>query len=410
MQPPVAQHHKNIRTPHATRGLAALFASTFFTLMAYFMVQPWLLLQIEERGHSTAFGGWFAACGWLGIMVVTPFASAVTQRWGQRLTLTASTVMTVVNTACYLFIDQPAVWFAVIFCEGVAAGLRWVLAEAMVAEMAPSHQRGRWVGLFESMVGFTFVLGPALLALVGVHNRLALWVVLALALLGLLSNLAIPPIAALPGTEERQVGWRGMWQALRLHPVVMAIGFVGGFFENGLASLLPLYGVALGLGATAAALLVSASGLGSTVMMMPAGMLADHMGQRPNRLWDDPGSARHWLMRACALLTLGATLAIPWVGQWAGLLAGVAFVWGAAGGSLYTLAMVDIGSRETGVTLVSSTAVLVFAYTLGGMLAPALGGMALTAQNGWVFTALLTTVAVLGTVLLFLSPARSSQP
>ena len=57
----------------------------------------------------------------------------------------------------------------------------------------------------------------------------------------------------------------------------------------------------------------------------------------------------------------------PW------LAAAVAFVWGGAGGSLYTLAMIDIGSREEGITLVNSTAVLVLSYTLGGVLAPALG-------------------------------------
>ena len=34
------------------------------------------------------------------------------------------------------------------------------------------------------------------------------------------------------------------------------------------------------------------------------------------------------------------------------------FLWGGAGGSLYTLAMIDIGARESGVTLVNSTAVL----------------------------------------------------
>ncbi len=375
--------------------------------MAYFMVQPWLLLQLEQRGHSAAYSGWFAACGWLGILVIVPFASSVTHWLGQRRTLFASTLVTVATVACFLLIDWPPFWFVVIFLEGIAAGLRWVLAEAMVAEMAPSHRRGQWVGLFESMVGMTFVLGPALLAWVGVQSRTALWVVMVMAALGLLCNVAIPSAATSPSNDGGHVGWRGLWRSLLLHPVIMAIGFVGGFFESGLASFLPLYGVALGLGATAAALLVSASGLGSSIMMMPAGMLVDRMGRHTNRLWQSPAGARHWVMRWCSVLTLMATLTIPWVGQWPWLLALVAFVWGAAGGSLYTLAMVDIGSRETGVTLVSSTAVLVFAYTLGGMLAPALGGMALTSTATWAFPSLLAFVAAIGTVLLFASPVEA---
>jgi hypothetical protein len=77
----------------------------------------------------------------------------------------------------------------------------------------------------------------------------------------------------------------------------------------------------------------------------------------------------------------------PW------LAAAVAFVWGGAGGSLYTLAMIDIGSREEGITLVNSTAVLVLSYTLGGVLAPALGAAMLDWAPVIGFPALLLAVA-----------------
>lgn len=105
-------------------------------------------------------------------------------------------------------------------------------------------------------------------------------------------------------------------------------------------------------------------------------------------------------MRACAGLTLAATLLIPWVAGSPWLAAPVAFVWGGAGGCLYTLAMIDIGSREQGVTLVNSTAVLVLAYTLGGVLAPILGAASLQWSPRLGFPALLLVVAMLGIWLL----------
>ena len=52
----------------------------------------------------------------------------------------------------------------------------------------------------------------------------------------------------------------------------------------------------------------------------------------------------------------------------------IVFIWGGAGGSLYTLAMIDIGTREKGITLVNSTAVLVLTYTLGGLAASSVSG------------------------------------
>ena len=60
------------------------------------------------------------------------------------------------------------------------------------------------------------------------------------------------------------------------------------------------------------------------------------------------------------------------------------------------LAMVQIGARHQGVALVNSTAVLVLAYTAGGMLAPAAGGLMLQWTPGLGFPALLLGVAALG--------------
>jgi hypothetical protein len=84
--------------------------------------------------------------------------------------------------------------------------------------------------------------------------------------------------------------------------------------------------------------------------------------------------------------------------------AAVAFVWGGAGGSLYTLAMIDIGSREQGITLVNSTAVLVLSYTLGGVLAPVLGALMLDGAPTWGFPLLLLAVAGPGWWLLRRTP------
>ena len=398
LQPP--PHHDAPPPPPALarRGLWAIFGATFFELVGYFMLMPLLLLRLKDGGVSTSMAGLFAAVGWVGVFVITPFASAVTQRLGRRPTLWLSAAVPVVSTTGFLLTDALPVWFACEFIAGAASGLRWVLAEAVVAEFAPPLQRGRMVGLFETMVGTTFVIGPALLALTGPTSPVALWLVLGFLVLGLLGSLAIPPLPDAQDAHEARVGLHGVWHALRAHPLVMTVGFVGGFFESGLTSILPLYGLALGMGATAAALLVSASGLGSALMMLPAGMAADRLAQRPRR--GGAHGARVEILHACALVTLLATLLIPLVAGAPWLAAAVAFVWGGAGGSLYTLAMIDIGSREQGITLVNSTAVLVLSYTLGGTLAPALGAAMLDWAPAMGFPALLLAVAGPGWWLL----------
>jgi MFS family permease len=382
----------------ARRGLWAVFGSTFFELVGYFMLLPLLLLQLKGDGVSTAMAGLFAASGWVGIFAITPFASAITRRLGRRPTLWLAAAVPVFSTAGFMLTDWLPAWFLFDFVAGAASGLRWVLAEAVVAEMAPPEKRGRSVGLFETMVGSTFVIGPALLAAVGPGHPVALWLVLGSVVIGLAWSALIPPLPETDDHHTARVGLHGVWHALRAHPLIMTVGFVGGFFESGLTSILPLYGLTLGLGAVAAALLVSASGLGSAVTMLPAGLLADRLATHPR--WGNAHHARLAIMQACALITLLATALIPLVSGLPWLAAAVAFVWGGAGGCLYTLAMIDIGSREEGITLVNSTAVLVLSYTLGGVLAPALGGAMLEWAPVFGFPILLLAVAGPGWWLL----------
>lgn len=389
--------------PRARLGLWAIFGSTFFELVGYFMLTPFLILRLSSDGVSTATIGLFAATGWLGIFLMTPFASAITQRLGRRPTLWLAALIPVLTTIGFLSTTSLTSWFVFNLVGGMASGLRWVLAEAVVAEFAPPGQRGRAIGVFETMVGTTFVIGPALLVWTGAQNDVALWVALGLLVVGLGWSLLIPRMPAAADAHSASVGLAGVWHAFLAHPLTMAIGFIGGFFESGITSILPLYGLSLGLGAAAAALLVSSSGLGSALTMLPAGLLADRLAHHPQQRFGDEFAARRLIMRGCAAVTLIATLVIPFVAGVPWLAAPVAFVWGGAGGCLYTMVMIDIGSREEGITLVNSTAVLVLSYTLGGVLAPALGAAALQWSPALGFPALLIGVAAVGCWLLWRS-------
>lgn len=386
---------------HARLGLWSIFGSTFFELVGYFMLSPWLLLRLKGAEVSTALAGLFAATAWMGVFLMTPFASAITRRLGRRGTLWLSGLVPVLAGVVFGLSEHLWLWFGMQLLAGTASGLRWVLAESVVAECAPPGQRGHVVGIFETMVGSTFVVGPAVLAWLGPNSSTALWTAIGFMVVGLVWSFWIPRLPQPADEAHAAVGWRGVWRALWAHPMIMLAGFVGGFFESGLTAILPLYGLALGLGAAGAALLVSASGLGSSVLMLPAGWLTDHLS-RPGApaFW---GTARHTrlqLMRGFALITLAGTLLIPWVADLPWLAWPVAFVWGGAGGCLYTLSMIDIGSREQGITLVNSTAVLVMAYTTGGILAPAMGAAMLQWSPRVGLPALLAGVAALGVVML----------
>jgi MFS family permease len=348
--------------------------------------------MLKKAEVSTTVAGLFAATTWLGVFVITPFASLLTQKLGRRPTMWLASTLPMLAAVGFLTTDTLWVWFALELMAGIAGGLRWVLAEAFIAEFAPPGQTGRFIGAYATMVGLTFVIGPALLAWVGTESAAALWLVIGLLAIGLAWTALIPRLPPDHDSHTARVGLHGLWLAVRAYPVIMLAGFLGGFFELGLASILPLYGLTLGLGASAAALLVSVSGMGGTLMALPAGMLADRFAS--------PAKGRRTMMAAFAALIFLSTCASPWVAQNIWLIWLLAGIWGAAGGALYTLAMVDIGAREKGMTLVNSTAVLVLAYTLGGLIASSLSGALLDWSMALALPALLLGVATIGLVAL----------
>jgi len=393
-----ASAHPAVLAPgERRRGLAVVFAATFLELVGYFMLVPLMAVVLAERGFGPAFIGLFGAMPWLGILCATPFVARLVQQVGRGAALWISGAVPLVAGLGFLATDSIPAWFALWFAGGLASALRWVVAEATVAELAPTANRGRWVGLFETMVGATFVVGPALLWVAGTDGSLPFAVSAASIGLGLATLLALPRLpreAAAQGAEV--LGVRGIRTALRASPVLMTVGFVGGFFESGLSGLLPVWGLALGWSAALAALLVAASGAGSSLAMVPAGEAADRLG-------------RHPVMLGCALAVLVATLLLPLVSGATALAWLVAFCWGGAGGALYTLAMIDLGDRAKGLALMNATAVLVSCYTAGGVLAPLAGGAAMQWAPVIGLPALLVAVAAGGVAVLLRAGAAATR-
>lgn len=369
-----------------------MFVSTFFQLCGVFMMIPLLLILLKRADVSNTVAGLFAATNWMGIFLVTPFASTIAQRLGRRNALWLASVLPLVSALGFWWTDSLGVWFVMMVLAGAAGGMRWVLSEAFIAEFAPPEQIGRYIGLYATMVGGTLVVGPLLLAAVGSDGSAALASVAALLSLGLLCSAWVPAVPPDADEHSARTGPAGLWQALRQNPVIMVAGFIGGYFELGLGSILPLYGLALSMPESQAALLVALSGAGGTLAAMPAGLVADRFA--------NPQHGRRRMMQvftASVLLASLATLAVPHA-VW--LVWPVVALWGAAGGTLYTLSMIDIGAREKGVTLVNSTAVLVLTYTMGGLVSSSLSGALLDWSLQWAFPLSLVLVAAMGLVPL----------
>ena len=397
-------------------ALITIFGSTFLQLVAGFMLLPWLLYRLSENGVSVAVSGALAASSWIGILLITPLASRLVKRVGRQQALRLASLLSTVSVAGILLTSRLEWWFALVLLESISAGLRWVVGEALVVELAPTGQCGRCVGLYETMVGSTFFMGPVLLNLLGTSSVAVPWVALIMTGTALCLTHCL---GSVPGSSQaitpHDVALSGLPNAVRRNAALVVIAFVGGFFEGGVSTVLPIYGLSLGFDATLSTWLVAASGLASAVVMLPAGLLVDHMSLQRKRSGNEKApSARVVLMRWCTALVMGLTLVMPWLSGLPWLAVVVAFVWGGAGGCLYTLTVIDIGERESGAALFETTAVMVLAYTVGAVVGPLLGATAMQWWSLLGFPALLLAVSATGwwalTHASVILPERALQP
>ena len=382
-----------------TRGerltLVRLFVSTFCELNAVLMLMPLMTLRLAARGEAAWVIGLFGAALYGAIFAVTPFAAACTRRLGLRATYVISGAAPLMAVATLAVTDALGAWFLAAAVLGVFGGLRWVSAEAFVAQAAPAARRGLVIGAFETMVGACFVTGPLLVSAAGTEGAPPLLVSGALLVAGLGCLFGLPALA----TEGDERSPAAFLRLARERPVLLVAACIAGMLESAPATFLPVAGLDAGLSVAAAAGLVATLGVGGFVCQGPVGYLADRQPLRR-------------LLRACLWGVLaGGVLAWP-AARWAELLWPVAVLWGAATGGLYTLAMITVGHAYRGVALIGATAALVFAYSAGGALGPALAGVAVEAGGGTGFAGLVFPVACGGLLLLrapFLGPSTGGS-
>ncbi len=378
------------------RTLALLFAATFIELTGYFMLSPLLTLSLHGRGIEQGVIGALAAMSWLALLASAPYAATLVARLGVQNTLRLCAVLPLVSVGTYLATNSVIAWFVVAFVGSLASSMRWICSEATVATLATDATRGRWVSGYSTLIGLTFILGPAAVSLLIAHfdvaHRAPWWLAAGLIAAGAVLTFCMRLPASQQQTEASPPApLAQLWRSARSMPLAVAAGVMGGFFEVGVNGILPLYGIELGMSEPRAPLLVSASAVGGITGVLLAG-------------WVGGAVAKRRLMQLCAGV-IATACALQWLlPVQAALVWGVVFAWGAGGAALYILVMVALGKQYQGLELVQRMAVLVMAYTLGGLCAPLLGGWAL--QGGTpLFHTLTSAVAAAGLfALLMIAP------
>jgi MFS family permease len=361
------------------QSLLWLCLSTLLTIAGFAGALPTAATVMERQGMGAGAIGVITSLIYAGILMMTPFQPSLARRFGAVPTYQMGKVLSACGFAGLAFAQAAWMWSLATLFIGFGAGLTWPVTDSLLAAFAPENKKGAWMGLFQTGMGAAYALGPFIAAALA-HHPNAMFI--GAAVTGVVTSL--PLIGRRAEVKRDASGPKdGLWEVFRLAPELPALAFIGGFFENGTHTAVTLSALALDWKGEGAISLAGVIGAGAFFAQYPVGKLADTRGARRIIVFT------LWIMIA-GCLPLPLSRVAPW------LLWVIAFVWGAAGGCLYTLAMTGMAQRFSGAQVLTATTLMVMSYTVGGITGPAVAGYAVQGSALWGPAILFVAASLLG--------------
>lgn len=369
---------------------AIVIGAAFFAAATFWMFLPLLSVSLRHEGVSDFQVGIISSLPWVGLLIMSGFIPALARHFGLKRMILIGISLSLLAFIGFSITRHVWLWALLCLLIGAAFSLRWAGMDTWMNGSFPDHLRGKLTGLYELIISGSIAFGPAMLALSGSTGYVPF---LAAAIIMAISGCVI----GLVGKESPQATDKGSLPPRRFDILLQEpAAFVGilmiGLTEAGNLSMLPIFGLTSGFSVHKSALLVVVVQTGAAVGALLIGGLADHISRTKLR----NVSARIMVVMPIGLLCLHHLL-WPWL-----------LVWGVMQGGLFTLGIISLASRHSGLGLASAMTLSMVVYTVGGIISPPLLG-ALTALFGrYGFVAGLSAMALAGACVMLRSRTADS--
>ena len=345
-------------------ALAALIGclSTYGITISLFT--PLLSLILESRGASATLIGALAMAGPVGVMLGSFVIPRFMRQIEGRKLLLAGVVIEIVLIVALMSTDSIFAWFVIRFLGGLTGVVLFVVTETWMIEITPEPHRGRVMGLYNTTLALSFALGPLILSMTGIEGEtpfVAGIILMALAGLPLLfAGTYRPSSAEEPGF--------GIVSFIRVAPLLALACFVVAFKDLAGVSLLPVYGLRVGLDESSAVLMLFFASIGGALLQLPIGWAADYFDARK-------------VLMVCAFVGVFGALIWPFVVGVPVLLWMTLFLWWGFFAGAYTVAMILAGQWFKGVELATAMAAFGVYWGMGAFAGPLIGGVSMDLWN-----------------------------
>ena len=345
-----------------TIALAILLVAIIGVAMS--MTLPLLSLRLDQAGWSGAMIGLNTSFMALATLSLAPFIPALAKHFGIRALLVTALLTGATATLGFGWAQSIWSWFFLRFMLGCALTVLFILSEFWINAAAPDDRRGLIMGIYGTVLSLGFASGPLVLQQTGTAGEWPL-------VLGAgIFALALLPVW-LAGHQTPQMDGHaglGFVPLFRSAPVAALAALLFGAVETGAFSVLPVYGLRIGLDDQAAAMQISAVAMGNLFFQIPFGLLADRFDKKRLLL----------LIAALAGLSM---LVIPFLAPNSWIYLVVLCLWGGVAASLYSVGLALLGAQFHGALLVAANALFVMLYAMGQMVGPPLLGWSMDLVN-----------------------------
>ena len=340
--------------------IAAIAAISVFGF-ALGQMFPLLSLILEARGYSDDVIGLNAAMSPAGILLSSVIIPPVARRFGARKVALWAAFASALIIIGYKVFPSLGAWFVLRLLQGIMISTLFVLGEVWIVRYAAGRHRGKIVAGYASVLAASFAAGPALIAWIGIEGWRPFLIGSAVLIV------AMVPLS-LVREDQRDVHGNEKQSLVNFAPkapfLLVAVA-VFAIFDAASLSLLPVYGIHMGLDVSVAATILTVLVIGNVFLQFPIGWLSDVLPK-----WQ--------VMAGCALITAVLCFVMP---------ASMGSVWmwpllllvGAAGYGIYTVALADLGDRFSGEELTQGAAAFATMWGAGALIGALLGGWSMTA-------------------------------
>lgn len=339
--------------------IAGVIATVTVFAVAQGLSYPLFTFLMQMQGMPPALIGLSAAMMPLGLIVSAPLVPVAVDKVGARRLAVCCALCAALLFLLIGLLQNAFAWFALRFVIGIILHPLYVLSEVWMISLAPPTRRGRLMGIYTAIIGGGFAAGPLSLTLVGSQG----WPPFAIGITAFvacaLCLLVIAPHLPAMSDGKTRTPLSGFF---RHAPVLLLAVAVAAAFDQCMLALLPVYGAGYGIAERVMSALLTVMIAGNVALQVPLGLLAER--HAPRRM-----------MVVCASLSIVGAALLPLLIEstavWPML-----FVLGAVSHGIYTLALIELGSRFSGSMLVAGNAAFGLMWGVGGIAGPpAAGGL-----------------------------------